>query len=669
MNTACPPFRGVPGAPAFDGNPFHLNRFFTDIDNMYKAIGSTPSDEDKITQTKLYLDVDTSDIWDTFTPPAGAAQFTWDTFKQTVKTFYPGSDGNRLYSVTDLERYVLDSATKGIFTRGDLGEYLREFARISSHLKSQNRIDDRGIDRLFICGFGDATRRRIEHRLSIIQPDHHPDDVYAMATVQKAAEFLLSSTSSLTAPTGGLSSSVSGRSASPPKEIKTETPAPTDLSTLVAALSTSVAAAVAKALNQPRSTRPSTSAPTANASPQNNYGCHFCGEDGCRIGKCPVVEEYCRAGKLMRNAAGKVTLPDGKFVPNSYPGSNLRERVDKYYAANPVPTNYNSTVPTNMVRTMRYIAAPPRQTAYIEEVTDESDPEQDSVTLLARVLANEATRKGKAKRGQPAAQQTEQDTSPDEAEQPVASSSKPVDPAGSPAKAPAKNEPQYHYQAPCEDSEVAHRVFQRVMNNTFHISTRELLAVSADTRKRLKDFTTQKRVPVSLTTYQPDGKSATVLFNRQTQEQPLIVARVSEPLCSVTGILNDNISAECVLDNGSGIVCMNQAVWKKTGAPLRSDLIMEMEASNGQKNFTLGALVDFPIKIGNVSFFLQIQVTKDLPCDILLGRTFFSLTAAQTIDYADGDQDVILRDPNSNEEITVPTFAHQPGSRTVQPDF
>ena len=118
-------------------------------------------------------------------------------------------------------------------------------------MKSTGRIDDGGINRLFVNGFGDATRRRIEHRLSIIEPNHHPDDPYSMETVQKAAEFLLSATSSLIPATREFSSTVSGTSVSPEREIKAETPMPTDFSALVAALSTSVATAVAKALNPP----------------------------------------------------------------------------------------------------------------------------------------------------------------------------------------------------------------------------------------------------------------------------------------------------------------------------------------------------------------------------------------------------------------------------------
>ena len=63
------PFRGTPGAPTFDGIATHLNRYFTDIDDLYSRLGIQPTDQQKVFQAKMYLDFDTCDLWDTLTPP------------------------------------------------------------------------------------------------------------------------------------------------------------------------------------------------------------------------------------------------------------------------------------------------------------------------------------------------------------------------------------------------------------------------------------------------------------------------------------------------------------------------------------------------------------------------------------------------------------------------
>jgi hypothetical protein len=40
---------------------------------------------------------------------------------------------------------------------------------------------------------------------------------------------------------------------------------------------------------------------------------------------------------------------------------------------------------------------------------------------------------------------------------------------------------------------------------------------------------------------------------------------------------------------------------------------------------------------------------------MLLGRPFFMLTDGHTQDYSDGNQDLILRDPNTDRQLTIAT--------------
>ena len=112
----------------------HLNRFFADIDLVYNLAGiAAPPDAEKILQCKYYLDNTTYMLWDGLAAPA-AGPFTWDTFKAAIRALYPGCDGERLYSLRDLERFVEDTAARGVWTRGDLGEYYRQFTLMGGHL-------------------------------------------------------------------------------------------------------------------------------------------------------------------------------------------------------------------------------------------------------------------------------------------------------------------------------------------------------------------------------------------------------------------------------------------------------------------------------------------------------------------------------------------------------
>src|SRR5271154_859664 len=248
--------RGMPEAPTFNGIATHLNRYFQEIDHLYSSRGIRPTDEQKIHQTKMYLDYDTCDLWDILMPPStsqaipGQAPtvpvWTWNTFKDAVRKYYPGSDDDRLYSVNDLEQFVCNTATKGVCSRDELGKYYWKFSLISHYLRSHGYLSQFGLDCLFIRRFGDATRARIEHRLSIVEPDHHLDDVYSMDLVFNAAQFLLSGSSLLTPTSRGvpsISSTVSGTSLSIGLTSS-------EFPILVAAISTTVASAVRNCVDE-----------------------------------------------------------------------------------------------------------------------------------------------------------------------------------------------------------------------------------------------------------------------------------------------------------------------------------------------------------------------------------------------------------------------------------
>ena len=61
--------------------------------------------------------------------------------------------------------------------------------------------------------------------------------------------------------------------------------------------------------------QPALSAGLAGFPAPRPTGCRFCGTPGHFIRECPMVEEYQRSGKSIRNGAGQVTLPNGAFNP------------------------------------------------------------------------------------------------------------------------------------------------------------------------------------------------------------------------------------------------------------------------------------------------------------------------------------------------------------------
>jgi len=100
---------------------------------------------------------------------------------------------------------------------------------------------------------------------------------------------------------------------------------------------------------------------------------------------------------------------------------------------------------------------------------------------------------------------------------------------------------------------------------------------------------------------------------------------------------------------------MRKDVWQRVGEPILSNQVVNMQSVHKTSEMTCGVLQDFPITIGPCTFYLQIHVTETLPCEVLIGQPFFNLTRAKAITYEDGTQDLVLFDPNTGTEITLPT--------------
>ena len=186
------PLRGAPDAPAFDGNPQNLFRYFADIEHVCANVGIVPTDDLLIARAIRYLDYDTADLWDCAHPTPPATKFTWVAFKSAVAAFYPGSqDTIRRHIPAHLETIVATTACTGIHTRSDLGAYYRDFYVVADALYKCNRLSTRAADSLFIQAFDTTLRTRIETRLTVKNLDHHPDDPFTIAQVFECAQFFI----------------------------------------------------------------------------------------------------------------------------------------------------------------------------------------------------------------------------------------------------------------------------------------------------------------------------------------------------------------------------------------------------------------------------------------------------------------------------------------------
>lgn len=140
-----------------------------------------------------------------------------------------------------------------------------------------------------------------------------------------------------------------------------------------------------------------------------------------------------------------------------------------------------------------------------------------------------------------------------------------------------------------------------------------------------------------------------------------IVANQVEDLRTIPLELNDRFTVEAILDEGSQIIAIRRDIWERLGLPLMADRALVMESANSSKDPTIGLIQNLPARIGEHTFYLQVQVVQNASYEMLLGRPFLTLTQASTRHFTNGDSHLTLVDPNTQAVITVPT---RPRTRT-----
>lgn len=435
--------------------------------------------------------------------------------------------------------------------------------------------------------------------------------------------------------------------------------------------------------------------------PPPRPGCRFCDRADHYIRSCPVVDEYIAAGKCIRNISGQVTLPNGAFLPRYAQGGSLKEGFDNFYgaaAARATPVTIQATMfeandsdyPVHEayhdggsgVHTMMWTVDEREEPVVAEvlqmEAADEEEWEYERLMVLA-AEAKKRVEKKKAERfdgvqvpaakgppGIPASQVTPAGVKKVTAKELAAKKMTPVPLVARPAaKAVPVSEnvdsAQYRFQTPAEDKQLLKSVLERSLEGSVVVTQRELLAISPEARKHMKELTTTKRVLVgSAEVYfhetEPGVLAAEISDSwKVINDGTILVAKDTLPLRCIDALVEGKLMVECVIDPGSQIVAMRKEIWEQLGLPLMSDYTMVMETANKSRTTTMGLLQNLKLTFGGIDLILQVQVIDKAPFDVLLGRPFQALASCQTNDFRDGEQHIRISDPNSDRVVTIPT--------------
>ena len=323
------PMAGSRDAPRFHDDASGFDMFFEDVETL--AERAKIKDADKITWAIRYAGSE-SDSW-RHVPCLTRTGHTFADFRKDVMKCYPHLSETRRYTIDDLDRLVERTRDYRNMSRSDLGEYYRHFITYSSYLLTKGRLSERERNSAYLRGFPQPVRTQIYQRLAIKKPDILPDEGFEFADIHDAALFVMNVGSSNLrdeiAPKvestdqgqmGGLIQAMASLTRAFSENVQAKQ------STSSARASYSTPGGVSQ--RNPPQSQWNQNRPNPNPYPKN---CMFCSDESHFVRDCPVAAKYLVEGRIIRDGLGKLALPDGRYPPNTYPGKNMRERVDSFW--------------------------------------------------------------------------------------------------------------------------------------------------------------------------------------------------------------------------------------------------------------------------------------------------------------------------------------------------
>lgn len=256
--------------------------------------------------------------------------------------------------------------------------------------------------------------------------------------------------------------------------------------------------------------------------------------------------------------------------------------------------------------------------------------------------------------------------------------------------------PAYKSQAPVEHGVDIEKLVENVLDLEISVPLRSLAGVSGAIQKEIRKQVTKARIPIEtmvekkaslLTESLPQNRKPHIMkiasymvIAGQTNELPeghmvandpvlqflsetknekpakLITAKSSENLRAIYMTINRVGQEECLLDDGSQIVSMGKEIAVKLGLTWDPSLVVEMESSTSNREFTLGLARNVCFRVGGLDLYLQVHILKNPPYTVLLGRPFSVFTACVSKTNLDGSSELVLTEPNSKQVASVPTY-------------
>jgi hypothetical protein len=716
------PPRGHSTAPRFDpSKPRELRRYFDELDLLFGSCQIADNPEKKKFACH-YVDIDTSDLWKSI--PQHAAASTFQEFVTAVIKLYPGADDDRRWTQIDLDALVGEQLRLGIRTMTDLGNYYRSFFTITQYLITKGWMAEIEQGRAYARAFQPELWKSILRRLEVKLPDHYHDQPYSLSEVHEAAKFVLHGPSSiayLAEETQSVAPVVKAESmevifdrfaatlikALRPQQQQNSAQNKNSTRSDDFPRDRTASCAFCDEHDHFISKCRHVVSYIAEGKIRRNIEGRVVLPSGAHVPK--AVQ-----GRNLRERVDEwhKQNPNQRAVTEIVSGQQLMFEVqDRSAAAYALTTNERIAALEHEIYTLRNkevfdgVELPrrrkPQQRVEGEIAEPAPPPKPKSKPANSTPTALKVTPKATKPIGEPA-------------NPPIHPFKAAREPAylpphernfGAVPVRPAKDKDSaYRTQAPVQDSSIADDVYKRSMKTPFvTLTQQELLSLSPEVRQKVREAVTPKRLTTGdtretkaarmVTIEQDDddmsdeddalpadpllcGSLASVGMDGYVIPDPyecylqtlapgqepelLTVAKESHALRSIFLLVDNQERIESIVDPGCQIVAMSEAVCHDLGMPYDPKIRLNMQSANGEIDQSLGLARNVPCRIGSITLYLQIHVIRAPAYDILLGRPFDVLTQSVVKNYANEDQTITIRDPNSGRIATIPTVPRGP---------
>ncbi|KAF7372228.1 hypothetical protein MVEN_00082300 [Mycena venus] len=151
-----------------------------------------------------------------------------------------------------------------------------------------------------------------------------------------------------------------------------------------------------------------------------------------------------------------------------------------------------------------------------------------------------------------------------------------------------------------------------------------------------------------------------IFYSSGTVPDDLIVSLESSAIHSILPIIDNCQQIECIVDSGSQINAMSEAVCHELALLYDPHVILQMQSANGTVTPSLGLARNVPFRVGDITLCLQVHIVRNPAYDVLLGHPFEVLTQSVVRNFANEDQTITICDPNTGKLTTVPTVPRGP---------